>query len=161
MMHGSIIVSPQVLIDRNRPYSTIKTIDQATSNNTTTQTITVPDDILVTSMYAKAWCQDVDTKSYAIVEDDVDRDLFTVRIKVVGRTDYSDAPQDIFSFNAQSSGEGFQGFILPRNTDIQITVGHQSNGTVKNSPNYRFLVELNGYVVIGAKDIRLDRFMGS
>jgi len=161
MMQGSIIVSPQVLIDRNRPYSTVKTIDQTTSNNTTTQTITVPDDILVTSMNCSVWCQDVESKAYAIVRDDVERDVFTVRIKVVGRTDYSDQPLDIFAFNDQANGDAFQGFILPRNTDIQITVGHAGNGTVKNAPNYKFIVALNGYVVIGQKPISLERYLNS
>jgi hypothetical protein len=158
MMPASIIVSPQVLIDRNKPYSTIQTIELSTANNNTTKTITVPDDILVTSMYASVWAQDIDDKSYAIIEDDVERDIYTVRIKVVGRTDYSDAPQDVFNFNKQSNGLGFQGFILPRNTDIQITVGHASNGTPINDPTYIFKVELNGYVAIAEKAIRPDSF---
>ena len=153
MMQSSIIVSPQVLVDRNRPYNTIKTINLSSANNTKTETITVPDDILVTSMYSSVWSQDVDGASYAIVEEDMDRDIYTVQIKVVGRTDYSDAPQEIFNFNKQSNGLGFQGFILPRNTDIQITVGHASNGTAKNNPTYVFKVELNGYVAIASRPV--------
>lgn len=158
MMQGSIIVSPQVLVDRNRPYSTIKTIDLTTSNSSSTQTFTVPDDILVTSQFAAVYAQDVDGTTYAITEDDSDRDIYTVRVKVVGRTDYSDSPQDVFNFNSQNQGDGFQGFILPRNTDIQLTVAHASNGTRKNLPTYKFIFEMNGYTVIESKEIRAELF---
>lgn len=158
MMQGSIIVSPQVLVDRNRPYSTIKNIDLTSSNSSSTQTFTVPDDILITSMFASVYCQDIDGITYAISEVDSDRDIYTVRVKVVGRTDYSDGNQDIFNFNKQSNGEGFQGFILPRNTDIQLTVAHQSNGTRRNLPVYRFVFEMNGYTVMESKEIRTENF---
>lgn len=160
MIPGSLIVSPQVLIDRNRPYSTVQTINLSTANSETTTTITVPNDVLVTSMFASVTCQDADDKTYAVTEEDPNRDIYKVSLKVVGRTDFTDAPQDVFLFNRISTGAGFQGFIIPRMTDIQITVSHVSNGTSTNDPTYKFQVELNGYTVVATNDINEQRFHG-
>lgn len=157
MTPGSILVQPRVALNREQPYNAIKVLTIGSVSGTTTLSFTVPFDVFCYGLNFSIYGQDADENTYAIVELDASRDKFTVQMVVTGKPDFSTTEQDHFSFNAMQNATGFEGVILPRNTDITLTVTHVPNGGNVVNPPFIIEFEANGYQMLGTQNLATSK----
>lgn len=158
MTHGSVLLTPRVFLNRDQPYSAIKPMTIGTSGGTVTQSFTVPFDVFCYGLQFSIYGQDLDGNTYAITELDPSRDKFTVQVVVTGKPDFATTEQDHFAFNHMMLSTGFEGLILPRNTDITITATHVYNGNNVVEPPFFVEFEAQGYQLLGVEDVKVTGF---